>query len=97
QFGVIHSNKSQNFRLRMVREFKDNQLKGIVATDLVSRGIDIDNVSHVINFDLPDDKEQYMHRIGRTGRAEAEGNTISFVMENDKQMFEEIQEFMNLS
>lgn len=97
QFGVIHSNKSQNFRLRMVREFKDNQLKGIVATDLVSRGIDIDNVSHVINFDLPDDKEQYMHRIGRTGRAEAEGNTISFIMENDKKMFEEIQKFMNLS
>ncbi len=97
QFGVIHSNKSQNFRLRMVKEFKENKLKGIVATDLVSRGIDIENVSHVINFDLPDDKEQYMHRIGRTGRAEAEGNTISFIMENDKAMFEEIQEFMNLS
>ncbi|WP_107038873.1 DEAD/DEAH box helicase [Brumimicrobium mesophilum] len=97
QFGVIHSNKSQNFRLRMVREFKDNQLKGIVATDLVSRGIDIDNVSHVINFDLTDDKEQYMHRIGRTGRAEAEGNTISFIKEEDKAMFEEIQSFMNLT
>lgn len=97
QFGVIHSNKSQNFRLRMVSEFKNDQLKGIVATDLVSRGIDIDNVSHVINFDLTDDKEQYMHRIGRTGRAQAEGNTISFIKEEDKAMFEEIQSFMNMS
>lgn len=97
QYGVIHSNKSQNFRLRMVREFKDNQLRGIVATDLVSRGIDIENVSHVINFDVPDDREQYMHRIGRTGRAEAEGNTISFVKEEDKSIFDEIQTFMNLS
>lgn len=97
QYGIIHSNKSQNFRLRMVREFKENQLKGIVATDLVARGIDIDNVSHVINFDLPDQRENYIHRIGRTGRAQSEGNTISFIMEDDQKMFEEIQDFMKLS
>lgn len=96
EFGVIHSNKSQNYRLRMVSEFKENKLKGIVATDLVSRGIDIENVSHVINFDVPSDKEQYMHRIGRTGRAEAEGNTISFVKEDQIKIFKEIQNFMNM-
>src|SRR5690554_268097 len=97
QYGVIHSNKSQNFRLRMVKEFKNNQLKGIIATDLVARGIDIENVSHVINFDLPDQRENYIHRIGRTGRAQAEGNTISFIAESDQKMFEEIQSFMRLS
>jgi ATP-dependent RNA helicase RhlE len=97
QYGVIHSNKSQNFRLRMVKEFKNDELKGLVATDLVARGIDIDNVSHVINFDLPDQRENYIHRIGRTGRAEAEGNTISFIKETDQKMFDEIQAFMKLS
>ena len=97
QYGVIHSNKSQNFRLRMVKEFKEDLLKGIVATDLVARGIDIDNVSHVINFDLPDNRENYIHRIGRTGRAQSEGNTISFIMEADQKMFDEIQTFMNLA
>lgn len=96
QYGVIHSNKSQNFRLRMVKEFKGDQLKGLIATDLVARGVDIDNVSHVINFDLPDQRENYIHRIGRTGRAQADGNTISFIMEADQKMFEEIQAFMNL-
>jgi len=95
QFGVIHSNKSQNFRMRMVQEFKSDQLKGIVATDLVSRGIDIDNVSHVINFDLPGEKEQYIHRIGRTGRAEQRGTSISFVTSEEESLFTGIQSFMD--
>ncbi len=95
QFGVIHSNKSQNFRMRMVQEFKSDQLKGIVATDLVSRGIDIDNVSHVINFDLPSEKEQYIHRIGRTGRAEQRGTSISFVTLEEESLFTGIQSFMD--
>lgn len=95
-FGVIHSNKSQNFRMRMVNEFKSDQLKGIVATDLVSRGIDIDNVSHVINFDLPSEKEQYIHRIGRTGRAEQKGNSISFITSKEESLFTGIQSFMNI-
>lgn len=96
EFGVIHSNKSQNFRMRMVSEFKEEQRKGIVATDLVSRGIDIENVSHVINFDLPDDKEQYIHRIGRTGRAEQKGNAISFITSKEESLFIGIQSFMDL-
>lgn len=95
QFGVIHSNKSQNFRLRMVREFKEGKLKGIVATDLVSRGIDIENVSHVINFDIPDQQEQYMHRIGRTGRVEKQGVAISFITEKEEQDFAAIENYMD--
>ncbi|MEX1193224.1 MAG: DEAD/DEAH box helicase [Brumimicrobium sp.] len=95
-FGVIHSNKSQNFRLRMVREFKDNQLRGIVATDLVSRGIDIENVSHVINFDIPDHQEQYMHRIGRTGRVDQQGYAISFVTDDELNDFKAIEDYMQL-
>tara|TARA_B100000508_G_C11465884_1_gene282566 strand:- start:53821 stop:55137 length:1317 start_codon:yes stop_codon:yes gene_type:complete len=96
QFGVIHSNKSQNFRMRMVKEFKADQLKGIVATDLVSRGIDIDNVSHVVNFDLPGEKEQYIHRIGRTGRADQQGESISFVTSEEYNLFTGIQSFMDV-
>jgi ATP-dependent RNA helicase RhlE len=95
QFGVIHSNKSQNFRLRMVREFKGDELRGIVATDLVSRGIDIENVSHVINFDIPDQQEQYMHRIGRTGRVDQQGFAISFISEKEESDFKAIENYMN--
>lgn len=95
QFGVIHSNKSQNFRLRMVREFKDNKLRGIVATDLVSRGIDIESVSHVINFDVPDQPEQYMHRIGRTGRVDQQGFAISFITEKEETDFSTIENYMS--
>ena len=97
KFGVIHSNKSQNYRLRMVREFKDDQLRGIVATDLVSRGIDIENVSHVINFDVPEQPEQYMHRIGRTGRVDQQGYAISFITEKEEVDFKEIENYMNLT
>ena len=96
QFGIIHSNKSQNYRLKVVEQFKQDQFKGIVATDLVSRGIDIEEVSHVINFDIPDQKEQYIHRIGRTGRAESKGNSISFVQEEDEKAFQAIQAYMNV-
>jgi len=95
QFGVIHSNKSQNFRLRMVREFKEDKLRGIVATDLVSRGIDIENVSHVFNFDIPEQQEQYMHRIGRTGRVDQQGVAISFITEKEESIFSAIEEYMN--
>ncbi|MDX1653281.1 MAG: DEAD/DEAH box helicase [Brumimicrobium sp.] len=96
-FGVIHSNKSQNYRLRMVREFKEGALRGLVATDIVSRGIDIENVSHVINFDIPDQPEQYMHRIGRTGRAEQDGIAVSFISEAERDDFSAIENFMGIS
>lgn len=95
EIGVIHSNKSQNFRFRMVKEFTEGSLRILIATDLISRGLDISNVSHVINFDLPDEAESYIHRIGRTGRAKAEGNAISFVSENEISSLHRIEKLMN--
>ncbi|SMO84427.1 ATP-dependent RNA helicase RhlE [Saccharicrinis carchari] len=94
EVGVIHSNKSQNFRFRMVEEFAQGSLRLLIATDLISRGLDILNVSHVINFDMPTEAEAYMHRIGRTGRAEAEGNALSFVEESDMEMWHDILNMM---
>ncbi len=95
EVGVIHSNKSQNFRFRMVDEFMQGDLKILIATDLISRGLDVENVTHVINFDLPEEPEAYMHRIGRTGRAESEGVAISFVTQNDMDMWKEIESYMS--
>lgn len=94
QVGVIHSNKSQNFRFRMVEEFADGSLRILIATDLISRGLDILNVTHVINFDMPNEAEAYMHRIGRTGRAEAEGSAISFLEDDDMEIWHSILKLM---
>ena len=95
RFGVIHSNKSQNNRLRMVADFKNGQLQGLIATDLVARGIDIEDVSHVINFDIPEEPEGYMHRIGRTGRKTNEGTTISLIQGEQRHLFASIEKYMN--
>ena len=76
--AAIHGNKSQNARTRALDGFRQGKVKVLVATDVASRGIDIDGVSHVFNFDLPNESESYVHRIGRTGRAGAEGMAISF-------------------
>lgn len=97
QIGALHSNKSQNYRLRKVQEFKDGTVRILVATDLVSRGVDIQDVTHVINFDLPDYPENYIHRIGRTGRAEQKGEAISFVSEEDKVFQQHIEGLMKQS
>ncbi|MGM0479719.1 MAG: DEAD/DEAH box helicase [Bacteroidota bacterium] len=94
RFGVIHSNKSQNYRLRMVADFKSENLQGLVATDLVARGIDIEDVTHVINFDIPEEPEGYMHRIGRTGRKNKEGTTISLVQDDQRDLFSSIEQYM---
>ncbi|MGQ1786984.1 DEAD/DEAH box helicase [Saccharicrinis sp. GN24d3] len=94
EVGVIHSNKSQNFRFRMLKEFTEGDLRILIATDLISRGLDVSEVSHVINFDMPEEPEAYMHRIGRTGRAEAEGSAVSFVEENDLGIWNKIQKLM---
>ncbi len=94
QVGVIHSNKSQNFRFRMVEEFLDGKKRVLLATDLIARGMDINQVSHVINFDLPETAESYIHRIGRTGRADAEGIAIAFVEEKDEAIWASIQKLM---
>ncbi|MFY0688393.1 MAG: DEAD/DEAH box helicase [Cyclobacteriaceae bacterium] len=83
QIGVIHSNKSQNHRFNTIEQFQSGAYRAIIATDIISRGMDISGVSHVINFDLPDEPEHYVHRIGRTGRADARGKAISFITENE--------------
>lgn len=79
----LHSSRSQEQRETALRDFKDGKIQVLVATDIVARGIDIDGVSHVINYDFPVNPEDYIHRIGRTGRAEAEGDAISFVPKSD--------------
>lgn len=78
---VIHANKGQNSRINAINEFKDGEVRVLVSTDVTSRGMDISMVSHVINFDLPQVYEDYVHRIGRTGRAENEGVAITFANE----------------
>ncbi|MCT4590465.1 MAG: DEAD/DEAH box helicase [Carboxylicivirga sp.] len=94
EVGAIHSNKSQNFRFRMVEEFLEGKKRILIATDLIARGMDISHVSHVINFDMPETAESYIHRIGRTGRAEAEGMAIAFVKEKDETIWASIQKLM---
>ena len=79
--GVIHSNKSQNYRIRSIENFNDGKNRILIATDVMARGLDLDQISHVINLDVPTFPENYMHRIGRTGRAEQEGKSILFFTE----------------
>lgn len=95
--GVIHSNKEQNHRFNTVKSFKDGTYRFIIATDVVARGIDIAEVTHVINFDLPDTPENYIHRIGRTGRADKKGIAISFVTEREKVYLDKIESLMHYS
>ena len=76
---AIHGNKKQSQRLKTLKKFKDNYLQTLIATDVAARGLDIPNVSHVINYDLPESKEAYVHRIGRTGRADKKGFALTFV------------------
>ena len=97
QTCVIHSNKTQNYRLRSIEQFRAGENRLLVATDVMARGLDIENVSHVINFDTPDYPENYMHRIGRTGRAEKEGHTLLFSTEKEQQGRESIEELMQMT
>ena len=91
---VIHSNKSQNARQQALSRFKDGQSRVLVATDIVARGIDIDELSHVVNFDLPEVPEAYVHRIGRTARAGLEGTAISFCDEPEKKLLKGIEKLI---
>ena len=93
--GVIHSNKEQNHRFNTVEQFKNGTYRFIIATDIVARGIDIAEVTHVINFDTPDVPENYMHRIGRTGRADKKGIAVTFVTEKEKPLLTAIETLMN--
>lgn len=82
--AAIHGNKSQNNRQRAIEDFEKNRVRVLVATDIASRGIDIDGITHVINYELPNVPETYVHRIGRTARAGSEGEAISFCMAEEK-------------
>lgn len=93
--GVIHSNKEQNHRFNTVKQFKDGVYRFIIATDIVARGIDIAEVTHVINFDTPEVAENYIHRIGRTGRADKAGIAITFINEKEAKSRELIEGLMN--
>lgn len=95
KMGVIHSNKEQNHRFNTVNQFKAGNYRFIIATDIVARGIDVAEVTHVINFDMPEVPENYMHRIGRTGRADKAGIAISFILEKEKKHQDKIEELMN--
>lgn len=95
QTGIIHSNKSQNHRFETVRQFHAGTYKVLIATDIVARGIDISEVTHVINFDLPEVPENYIHRIGRTGRADKKGIAIAFITPKDAEGRNRIETLMN--
>lgn len=88
---AIHGNKSQSARTRALSEFKNSTLQVLVATDIAARGIDIDQLPHVVNFDLPNVPEDYVHRIGRTGRAGATGEAVSLVCVDEKQLLRDIE------
>jgi ATP-dependent RNA helicase RhlE len=92
--GVIHSNKEQNHRFNTVKQFKEGNYRFIIATDIVARGIDIAEVTHVINYDTPAVPENYIHRIGRTGRADKKGISITFITEKEKPFQEAIEGLM---
>jgi ATP-dependent RNA helicase RhlE len=91
---AIHGNKSQGARTRALKSFKDNELRVLVATDIAARGLDIEALPHVVNFDLPHVAEDYVHRIGRTGRAGVEGEAVSLVSHEDRPLMAAIERLM---
>ena len=92
--ATLHSNRSQNQRLRALKDFKDGAVRVLVATDIAARGIDVDGISHVVNYDFPMHVEDYIHRIGRTGRANAIGDAISFVTNEDRDELRALERFI---
>ncbi len=94
ELSVIHSNKAQNTRINALNAFKEGRARVMVASDVAARGIDIEDVSHVINFDIPSNYVEYVHRIGRTGRAEKEGIAISFVNETEQELMSKIEKLI---
>lgn len=95
QFGVINSNKTQNYRLNTMESFQNGELRGLITTDIMARGLDITDITHVFNLQFPDEPERYIHRIGRTGRADKEGVAISFIAPKEEEMQLEVEELMN--
>ena len=93
---AIHGNKSQNARQRALDMFKTGKARVLVATDIAARGIDVDNVSHVVNFELPNEPESYVHRIGRTARAGGEGIAISFCDASERGYLKDIERIIRM-
>lgn len=91
---VVHSNKSQNFRFNAIKRFESGEIKTLICTDIVSRGLDLTEVSHVVNFELPEDPEIYIHRIGRTGRAQQNGTSISMISPREVDLRVAVEELM---
>jgi ATP-dependent RNA helicase RhlE len=94
---AIHGNKSQSQRERVLTAFRDGRLRTLIATDIAARGIDVDGVSHVFNYDLPNIPESYVHRIGRTARAGAEGVAISFCDHEERSFLRDIERLIRMS
>ena len=92
--AILHSNRTQSDREKSLRGFRDGRFEVLVATDIASRGLDITNVSHVINYDVPQHPEDYVHRIGRTGRAEASGDAFTLMVAEDVQHVDAIERFI---
>ncbi|MGJ8582351.1 MAG: DEAD/DEAH box helicase, partial [Psychromonas sp.] len=92
--AAIHGNKSQGARTKALAQFKESQIKVLVATDIAARGIDIDQLPNVVNFDLPHVSEDYVHRIGRTGRAGNEGLAVSLVCQEEYKLLKDIERFI---
>jgi ATP-dependent RNA helicase RhlE len=92
--AAIHGNKSQGTRTRTLADFKHGDVRVLVATDIASRGLDIDHLPHVVNFELPSVSEDYVHRIGRTGRAECDGTAISLVCIDEREQLKEIERLL---
>ncbi len=92
--ATLHSNRSQNQRLKALKDFKSGAVRVLVATDIAARGIDVDGISHVVNYDFPMHVEDYVHRIGRTGRAHAVGDAISFITPEDHKELRALERFI---
>jgi superfamily II DNA/RNA helicase len=94
---AIHGNKSQNQRERVLANFRNGRTRVLIATDIAARGIDVDGISHVINFDLPNIPESYVHRIGRTARAGADGSAISLCSHDERPLLRDIEKLIRMS
>lgn len=95
--AAIHGNKSQNARQKALNDFKDSRIRVLIATDIAARGIDIDELPHVINYELPNVPETYVHRIGRTGRAGSKGVAVSFCDTDEKKELKNIQKLIGFT
>ena len=92
--ATLHSNRTQGQRILALKRFKSGEVRVLIATDIAARGIDVDGISHVINYDFPPQPEDYVHRIGRTGRAHAIGDAISFVTHEDQDTLRKLEKFL---